>query len=335
MSDNIFKRLYSSGAGLVITILVGTLGYWVILEQNYTLFDCFFMTFITVTTIGFGEVIPLDQYYGARLFTVVIALSGIGFITYFVSTLAGTIIEGYFKENYQKSKRNKMIGKLDNHYILCGVNPYTNKIIEELAVTSRDHVIIDTDVEKIAKVIERFKDEYYIEGDATEDDILKTAGIEKARGVFAATEDDNVNLVISLSAKRLNPSARVVAFCFNHKNAEKLMLAGADKVVSPTNIGGMRLASEMIRPTVTNFLDFMLREDSKTFRIEEIPISDNHHGKKIIEIDVSGLNSTLIMAIRSGDSWKFKPDNEYCVSEGDILVVMTTPEERHKLENML
>lgn len=335
MSDNIFKRLYSSGAGLVITILVGTLGYWIILEQNYTLFDCFFMTFITVTTIGFGEVIPLDQYYGARLFTMVIALSGIGFITYFVSTLAGTIIEGYFKENYQKSKRNKMIGKLDNHYILCGVNPYTNKIIEELALTGREHVIIDTDVENIAKIVERFKNEYYIEGDATEDDILKTAGIEKANGVFAATQDDNVNLVISLSAKRLNPSARVVAFCFNHKNAEKLMLAGADKVVSPTNIGGMRLASEMIRPTVTNFLDNMLREDSKTFRIEEIKIPEKHKGKELGDLNLQGFKCTLLMAIRTGQNWMFKPENDYVLNTGDILVVMTTPEERNELENIL
>jgi voltage-gated potassium channel len=116
---------------------------------------------------------------------------------------------------------------------------------------------------------------------------------------------------------------------------EKMQLAGADKVVSPTNIGGMRMASEMIRPTVTTFLDYMLRENSKTFRIEEMIITEEYHGKKILDINISDLKSTLIMAIRTGDEWRFKPDDNCIINKGDILIVMTTPQERLELEKKL
>src|SRR5690606_7833940 len=205
----------------------------------------------------------------------------------------------YFTKNYLKSKMTKEINQLENHYILCGLNSYTDKIMEELMDTQKQNVIIDTDEEKLDKMHESFKKENYIEGDPTEDTILKKAGIERAKGLFAATDDDNVNLVISLSAKRLNPNIRVVAFCFNLKNAEKMELAGADKVVSPTNIGGIRMASEMLRPTVTNFLDFMLKEDNKSSRIEEIMVSEKYNGKTKKEIYVTRIKSKMIMAIKN------------------------------------
>ncbi len=324
-----------SGLGLLGTVLIGTFGYWYITGKQYDIFDCFFMTFITITTIGFGEIIPLQNFVGARFFTVIIAMAGIGFITYFLSTLAAVVIEGYFTKNYLKSKMTKEINQLENHYILCGLNSYTDKIMEELMDTQKQNVIIDTDEEKLDKMHESFKKENYIEGDPTEDTILKKAGIERAKGLFAATDDDNVNLVISLSAKRLNPNIRVVAFCFNLKNAEKMELAGADKVVSPTNIGGIRMASEMLRPTVTNFLDFMLKEDNKSSRIEEIMVSEEYHGKTMKEIDVSSLKSTMIMAIKNKDGWVFKPGDDFTVNYGDVLIVMTTAEERKSLVNQL
>lgn len=324
-----------SGLGLFITVLTGTFGYWFIFEKQYGLFDCFFMTFITITTIGFGEVLPLQDYTGARMFTVVIAMAGIGFITYFVSTFAAIIIEGYIRQNYQKSKMDKLISQINHHYIVCGINPYTEKVIEELAETNREYVIIDPDAENLQQIHSLYKNECHIQGDPTEDEILKKAHIANSIGVFAATEDDNINLVISLSARRLNPNVKIVAFCFNQKNVEKMELAGASKVVSPTNIGGMRMASEMIRPTVTNFLDFMLREDSKTYRIEEVIISEEYHGKNMKEIDVSNLNSTIIMAIKNGDKWTFKPGDDCVICRGDVLIVMTTPEERLILEKDL
>lgn len=228
----------------------------------------------------------------------------------------------------------KDISKLQDHYILCGLNTYTGKIVEELSQTHRDHVIIEQESESIEDMKNNFKGESYIEGDPTEDEILKKAGIDRAKGVFAATNDDNINLVISLSAKRLNPKLRVIAFSFKQKNMEKMILAGADKVVSPTTIGGMRMASEMIRPTVTNFLDYMLRDSGKSFRIEEVIITDDYHGKKLVDVDINDLKSTVLMAIRTGEDWRFKPDEDSIINKGDILIVMTTPEERIKLEKM-
>ena len=331
----IFKRLYGSGLGLVITVLVGTFGYWILLDKKFGLFDCFFMTFITITTIGFDEVIPLQEYAGARMFTVIVAMAGIGFITYFVSTFAAAIIEGYIRQNYQKSKMEKLISQLSKHYIICGLNPYTKKVIEEMDEAGRDHIIVDPDGEKLEDIRKSLKKECFMEGDPTEDETLQKAGIGTSSGVFAATEDDNTNLVISLSAKRLNPGIRVIAFCFDRKNLEKIKLAGADKVVSPTNIGGMRMASEMIRPDVTTFLDFLLKEDSKSFRIEELIVSEQYHGKNMKEIDVSKLKSTIIMAVKQNNDWIFKPGEDFTIYKGDILIVMTTDEERKILESDL
>src|SRR5690606_9758643 len=335
IKSEIFKKLYMSGLGLLGTVLIGTFGYWYITGKQYDIFDCVFMTFITITTIGFGEIIPLQNFVGARFFTVIIAMAGIGFITYFLSTLAAVVIEGYFTKNYLKSKMTKEINQLENHYILCGLNSYTDKIMEELVDTHKEHVIIDPNQDTLDEMHTRLKKECYIIGDPTEDEVLKKAGIDRAKGVFAATDDDNVNLVISLSVKRLNPKVRVVAFCFNLKNSEKMEIAGADKIVSPTNIGGIRMASEMLRPTVTNFLDFMLREDNNSSRIEEIMVSEEYHGKTMKEIDVSNLKSTMIMAIKNKDGWVFKPGDDFTVNYGDVLIVMTTSEERKSLVDQL
>jgi len=328
----ITKRLFLTGIGTLIMLVVGTVGYWYLTGQKQDLFICFYMTVITITTIGYNEVIDLTNYRGARIFTMFLAFSGIGLLTYFVSTVSALIIEGHLKESYKKRKMEKEIGKLEGHYIICGISNHSFHLIEELNDTGRKNVFVEVDGSVIHQVIKKFPSQYYIEGDATNDDVLVKTGIGRAKGLFAATNQDNLNLVISLSARRLNPDIKIVSLCVNHSNMDKIKLAGADIVVSANYIGGLRMASEMVRPTVTSFLDEMMRDKNKNLRIEQVDLNSSLAGKNIGDLKVNSLKDTLLIALKTDGLWVFKPEDNIEIKSGDSLIVMTTPEERTVLE---
>jgi voltage-gated potassium channel len=185
------------------------------------------------------------------------------------------------------------------------------------------------------KCMDTWQEGIYIQGDATDNDTLIKAGIINAKGLFAITSDDNINLVISITAKQLNPKIRVVAQCRETKNSEKMKNAGADSVVSTSQISGMRMVSEMIRPTVVTFLDMMLRDTNKNLRVEEISVPPSLIGKKISEIDLSKFPNTLILAIKVKEEWNYNPPHDYIIQSDSQFIVMTTPEEQSKLRKKL
>ncbi|MBS1518079.1 MAG: potassium channel protein [Bacteroidetes bacterium] len=328
------KKLFFTGTGLIFILLTGTFGYWYLTGQKYPLFDCFYLTVITITTIGYSEVIDQGHYPNARILTIFIAFAGIGLLTYFVTSISALVIEGHLKQSYRKRKMENAIRKLENHFIICGIGRHSVHLMEELTQTHRESVFIDINTEIIEKILKKYPDELFIEGDATNDDILLKAGIMEARGLFATTTDDNLNLVVCLSAKRLNPELTIVALCNNHNNLDKLKLAGADKIVSTYYISGMRMASEMFRPTVTEVLDVMLRGKNKFLRIEQVEIHKDYFGKKIHDLRIAEFKNTLLIALRNGDEIQFNPDPEMIINNGDAIIVMTTPQERIKLENL-
>lgn len=328
------KRFLYTGISLILILISGTFGFWLLTQRQNSLFDCFYFTVITITTIGFNETIDLKDYTGARLFTIFIAFSGIALLTYFVSNVSAIFIEGHLKETFKKRKMEKTIHKLNNHYIICGIGRHSLHLLEEMSQTKRDYVLIDISKETIDRVLAKFPGENYIEGDATNDDILNKAEIKKAKGLFATTTDDNLNLVISLSARRLNPDITIVSLCNNHNNLIKIKMAGADKVVSTNFIGGMRMASEMFRPTVTEVLDTMLRGQNKNLRIEQVEMNEVHIGNTISELRLDQFKNTLLLALRTEGEIFFKPDEEYRIKSGDALIIMTTPDERIKLESL-
>lgn len=327
-----YKKLIYATVGLVAVVLTGTFGYWFITEKDYGIFDCFYMTIITITTIGYEEVINFENYEGARLFNIFVALFGIGLLTYFLTNFAVIFIEGHIKETFKRTKMEKSLTKLKDHYIVCGLGKHSVHLVEELISTKRSFVIIEIDEEVLNKFVSEHPTVFYVQGNASSDVVLKKAGIEKAKGVFAATGDDNLNLVISLSAKRLNPDVRVLSYCFDKNNMDKIDLAGADKVISPNFIGALRMASEMVRPTVTSFLDVMLRDKDKNLRIEEIKISEEHSGKTIGDIKKKEFKDTLILALKEKDSWYYNPKDDIVIGTENTLIVMTSPKDRIKME---
>jgi voltage-gated potassium channel len=219
---------------------------------------------------------------------------------------------------------------LKDHYIVCGLGLVGTNIVNELRTTRRPCVVIDISAEK-ADLNEKKQFEVLIEGDATDDDTLNKAGIASARGLFAVTSDDNMNLVICLTAKHLNPNLRIVSQCNDLKNSDKLKHAGADAVVSPVYIGGLRMASEMVRPTVVTFLDRMLRDSGAGLRVEEMAVPESLAGKKLGDLGLKRFREALLLAATGKDGWTYNPDDEYRLAAGSTLVFMTTAAERIEL----
>lgn len=333
MDQILKKRLLQSGIALLSIFALGTAGYYYITDMAYDLFTCFYMTVLTVTTIGFDEIIDVKNFEGGRPFTVFIAFSGIGLLTYFVSTVAAIIIDGNLRENYKKRKMEKSISGCKEHYVICGAGTHALHIIEEINKTQRECIVIEINPDAVKTMLESFPDQKYITGDATHEDILNKANLKNANGLFATTNDDNKNLVITLLARRINPGLRIISLCINHDNEYKIKIAGADVVISPNYMGGIRMASEMLRPVVTHFLDIMLSDAYKNLRMEEININNEKVGKKIGQLKLEDYKDTLFVALKSGDELIFKPKDDYEIKNGDLLLIITTPEERIRLVN--
>lgn len=302
--------------------------------MEYTVLDSLYMTIITISTIGYGEIIDLSGSPAGRVFTIFIAFSGIGVLTYILLNVTAFIIEGELNEAFRRKKMENVIKKFKGHYIVCGIGRVGFYIVDELHKTKRTHVIIDTERGKMEKALEEFQEKVFIEGDATDNNTLLKAGIKEAGGLFAVTGDDNRNLVISLTAKQLNPGVKVVARCNELTNIEKMKKAGADAVVSPNFIGGLRIASEMIRPTVVSFLDRMLRDKDKNLRIEEVAVPDTYSGKPISSLNLGRHRHVLLLAVKTGEDWVYNPPENYTMQPGNTLIFMTTPGERIEVEKL-
>ncbi len=335
MFSGTYRKFIWAGVILLAIILIGTVGYWFIGGRQYSFVDTLYMTIITISTIGFGEIIDLSGNTAGRIFTIFIAISGVGVLLYFITNLTALVVEGKLTESFRRRRMEKAASNSRDHYIVCGLGRVGFHIVNELHATKRPLVIVDTDKEKAERCLELFKDEAFIEGDATNSDTLLKAGIEKARGLFAVTGDDNQNLVVSLTAKQLNPNLRVVARCNEIENSQKMKKAGADALVSPTSIGGLRMASEMIRPTVVSFLDTMLRDRERSLRIEELRVPRSFAGKSLSALDLKRHPHVLLLAVKTGDDWVYKPSENYVVAPESTLVFVTTPEEREELAGLL
>lgn len=315
---------------LALLHMVGTFGYRWIGGPQYSLLDCFYMTFITIATIGYAEVIDLTHNPVGRLFTMALGFLGIANTWYIMSLMVAYLVEGKINEAIWRRRMEKHIHKLKDHYVMCGIGRVGRNVANELHATKRPYVVVDEDQQSIDTHLEHHPDTMHIHGDACDDDVLLRAHIETARGVFAVTGDDSKNLLITITAKQLNPSVRVVARCHEVRNIEKVRKAGADAIVSPDFTGGLRIASAMIRPHVVNFLDEMLKADNN-LRVEEIILPSGFPDTTVGELDLRNPDF-ILLAVRDRQSWNFNPDDGQQLRSGYALVVMATPEGRKILE---
>jgi voltage-gated potassium channel len=318
---------------LGIIIIVGTAGYMVF--EGWSLGDAFYMTIITITTAGYSEVRELDT--SGRLWTIFLLLSGIGVLFYGVVALVELAVQGTIQHSLGRRRMKTAIGRLKNHYILCGYGRVGKQVAEELAEDGVEYVVVEKDPERAEECARRGHLELL--GDASEDEVLKAAGIRQARGLISALDSDEANVFVTLSARKLNPDLFIVARASTDESAVKLEIAGADRTLSPYSVGGRRLASLATRPSVVDFLDVVASGSRGIeFRLEEFSVNSGSPlaDRTIGELDVFKQTGARILAIISKDhQFTTNPTANDRISSGDTLIVLGTPNECENMERMI
>lgn len=263
------KRIVVSIFILIGIYFFGSLGYMII--EDMTFLDSFFMTTITITTVGYGVVQELSPT--GTLFTIFLIVIGTATAAYVLINLTDFILTEFLLGRIEKRRKIKMISKLENHYIICGLGRVGLEIANELSKEKVDFIIIDKGEEPTE--IAQQNDWLFIQGDASNDGTLKEAKIDKAKALFAALDTDSENVYVILSAKFLNPSIFVVARATVHETITKLEKAGADRIVSPQIIGGRRMAAMALQPSITDFLDIIMQTEENKIRLAEVEIDSN------------------------------------------------------------
>ena len=318
------RQLVLSLLLLVVAVLSAVAVYMWFGGPEVTLLDAFYMAVITVSTVGYGEIVDTHSHPGLRLFNIFFILIGIGIMLYAFSASTAFIVEGELNHIFRRRKMQKLIQDMHDHLIICGAGETGTYLVKELLKTGNVFVVIDQDEERLER-ISQLGEVPVLKGDGGDEGVLTTARIQKARGLASVLPEDKDNLLTTVTARLLNPNLRIVARCAEPGMAEKLLRHGANSAISPNMIGGLRLASELIRPSVVNFLDEMLRDQSGTIRVEEITVGEGSpwSGKELKEMDLHGQFDLLPLAVRKPDgAIKFNPRGDTVMASGDVLVVM-------------
>ena len=318
------KRIGEILIAIFVVVWGGTAGYYFLFTGKSSFVDCFYMTIISLTTVGYGEVLPVSGNVPAQLFTMFLITFGMGVIIYGISTLTALIIEGEISGIIRKKQMEKQIQKLNGHYIVCGGGETGRHILVELHKNLEKAVLIEIDEERIERCASVGK-LLYLHGDATDDQYLITAGIDRAAGIIICLPSDKDNLYITMTARMRNKHIRIISKMVDKRLEPKLRAAGADGVVSPDFIGALRIASEMIRPTAVDFLDSMLRSKKGNLRIHEIsvPKGSKLTGKTIKDINLPKRFDVLVLGSREQyGEIEFNPPVTQVLGESTTLIVM-------------
>ncbi|MFH2067705.1 MAG: potassium channel protein [Pseudomonadota bacterium] len=322
-------------SSIILSLLIlafGTAGYMYI--ENWDFLDALYMTVITVTTVGFGEINQIGKY--GRIFTMLLIFSGAGFFLYVGGLFMQFIVEGRVRAILGRRRLDKKIHRLKNHYIVCGYGRIGRVLCENLKTKPVDLVVIEKDEAHIP-AMER-DDILYICGDASEEVYLQQAGIERAKMLVAALATDTDNVFLVLTARQMNPNIFIMARASSNKTKSKLLAAGANKVESPYDIGAVSMAQRIIRPTVTNFLDLAFEHQRKDIKMEEIPVSDSSKLANVLLKD-SGirqqLNLILIAIKKQNGDMMFNPSFETVIRAGDTVIAVGEGHNLLQLEKIL
>ncbi len=319
--------ILKSLAGLVALIIVGCIGYRVI--EGWPWFDCLYMTVITLSTTGFGEIGHLGTM--GRTFTMVVLLMGMGLMAYFVTNLSQFIVEGKLYDLWGRQRMRERIKSMHGHYIICGAGTTGMVVGDEFLRRGIPFVVIDQD----AKVVEdlRLRNFMVIDGDATLDETLAAAGLAAARGLITALQNDADNVFVTLTAKGMNPAVFVVSSAKRQESVAKLKRAGANYVVTPNTIGGHRMASVILRPSVVDFLDVAMAGEAQDFQMEEIVVEQGSalENRAIRDADLRRRSGAIIVSVKQNGKTYVNPEPTLVFNVGDRLIVLGDGEQIERM----
>jgi len=313
------RRLAWAGGLVAGVVLIGTLGY--LLIERWSILDALYMTVITVGTVGFTEVHPMGA--GGRLFTIVLIFAGIGALGFAFSQLVEFVVEGHLTGILEVRRMQKRLSLLENHTIVAGLGRVGSVVARSLAEEGAPFVVVDADPDAIE--LAREAGWALVQGDATEEDVLREAGVEQAKGLVTALAGDADNLYVTITARSLNPGMFIVARS-SHESAEpKLMTAGANRVITPNVIGGRRMASIVLQPTVADYLDLVSGAHGVEFRLQEVELtSDSSYvGRSLSEAGIRETTGAQVVAIVNPDGTvDANPGAATTLRSGQRLVVV-------------
>ncbi len=322
------KRFIRFSVILGGTTLVGTLGFMLI--EGWSIVDALYMTVITLSTVGFGEVHPLSE--AGQMFTAGLIMAGVVAVMYLFGAISQYIISGELTGSLRARHMQSMIGKLHGHFIICGFGRVGQRTALDLIRRDRQCVVVDNRTDLGGNDDD---DLFYVTGDVTDDETLETAGIARAAGLVAATGDDATNLFVTLSARALNPDLCVVARVNDPANESKLERAGATHVVSPYAISGRRIAAQLLYPSVADFLDTVMQTESLDLSLEEYAISDGSDlfHRTVADSEIRGRTGANVLAIRRAEDGRLltNPPEDMRLETGDILIALGTNDQLRAL----
>jgi voltage-gated potassium channel len=318
---------------LSLVFVIGTAGFMLI--EQFSLLDSLYMTIITVATVGFREIHPLSD--GGKIFTMVLILSSMGTFIYSISVITTAIVDGEFRSYFKDFRINAEIKKMEKHVVVCGYGRNGNQAVTELAIHNQPFVVIEQNRE-IIKESEGTNGMYFIEGDATTDEILIKAGIKTAKAVITSLPLDADNLFVVLSARALNPSLTIISRATNDSSVKKLRMAGADRIVLPEKVGGAHMAALVLKPDVVEFLKSISVYETSSVNLEEIvyeDIPDNFHNKTCAELDIRNKTGANIIGFKTKDGeFIINPDPETKIQVDAKFFVLGTPEQIAKMKEL-
>jgi len=320
------RRIQLALAAVLAVVTAGSVGYVLL---GFSPLDAVYQTVTTVTTVGFREVRPLGT--AGKVFTIALITAGVGTALYAFSVVLESLVEGHLRQHFERRRMEREIARMSGHVIVCGWGRVGRSAAAYLAGQGAAVVVVDIDPQRVAEAAHPA-----LTGDVTDDEVLRKAGIMRARALVAAINTDAENVYVTLSARSLRPDLVIIARARNEASEAKLLRAGATRVVNPQRIGGQRIAAAAQQPNVLEFLDVVMHDGSLEFRLEEVPVRAGSRlaGRTLREAGAGGASGALVLALRGRDgTFLTNPPVQTPVEAGYVLIAIGTRQQLSALQN--